>query len=491
MEVNVQISLGTGIDYTAVDDITSIDGDLLPMSNTEQLTDGTYLLTPDLLSYEGDGIPTGQVSIVPPVEPKSYPPEVGIWSAGISDGQGNIDWNFSITLSQAHTSALTVYADEVSIMACEITFYLSGAVVRTDQFTPSGKVIIDEQEATYDRIVFSVSKVDRPYSHVRITEVEFGASVVIPTSSIGGSIRLISEIDPLYQSIPLSELEFSLVNIEGDYDEDNPENKLDLVRMWSPINLSVTVKSSDARRTYPLGKYYIIDRSSTEETLEITAQDARVILQTTITPLELKTTESFGVLINRVLQDLHIPHFIDDDLLSKYPEKDITLDTQEWNLLTQFLYIQQYYGIYLTIDNLGAVHVSSSFDTARRNTLSERLLEYPRPSFGQTYNYISVHYLNGEYDLDLRPGDTEAKSAINVSNPLVYDEAGAKRVADRINANLFSQMYEIYAISDLSLKPGDTVPAIGKFTQDEPRDYKVIKVEHLYDGGLTMEVTCR
>ena len=67
------ISIGTGIDTTAVNDITGWGGGMLEMSDPRQIVDATYTMSSNLATYEGEGIPTAthHEIIAPPIDRKS------------------------------------------------------------------------------------------------------------------------------------------------------------------------------------------------------------------------------------------------------------------------------------------------------------------------------------------------------------------------------------------------------------------------------------
>ena len=491
--ITVQISIGTGIDSTAADDVTSITGDFLPMSNPEQLTDSNYILTDGLATFEADGIPSAVSAgmTVPPIQAEDYPPEAGVWSADISDADGLMDWTMTIALSQAHTSALSVYtADGVNVLQARIRYYSGDSMVREATIAPTDDVVQDTETTTYDRIEVTILKVDQPYRHVRIVEVEFGASITMSNSVIGDTVSLIRELDPLCMSAPISEVDFSLINVYGEYDADNPDTLIGQLAKWYPLEVSFTTVTDSGQVTVPMGRYYITDRTGTDTDLRITAQDARAILQSTVRPLTLSTTQSIGALYEALLTELGIPYVIDDDVYQVMPTADATMDAQEWDLLTQCVYIRQYYGVALTPGRDGFLHIEVDPASEQGTALtSETLTSWPTPVASQTYNCISVKYgQSSTYDVDLRTSPTEARSVLNVTNPLVTTQADAQRIAQEMQARLYQQEYTADAIGDAALDPGDLVPIDGRWTQDAPETYRLTSIGMTFDGALMMTV---
>ena len=494
--VTVQIAHGYGIDSTAADDITGITGGFLPMSNTGQLTDSNYVMSTELATFEGDGIPTAASAgiIVPPIQAEDYPPEAGVWSDAISDGDGAMEWSFTIQLSKVHSSALSIHTAEVHITKARLQYYSGDTVARDTTIESTSTVFQDAVVTTFDKVVVTVLGITQPYHHVRIAEIEFGASVTLSNDAIGETVRLITEYDPLVQSIPLWELDFDILNVEGEYDADNPDTLLTDIPPWTPLVLSFTIHTGDTRTTVPMGTYYITDRVGQDTLLRVTAQDVRAILSTTSRSLTLSTSQSLGDLFEGLLTELQIPYQIDDDVYTLMPDHDITLDAQEWTLLQQAAYIEQYYGVYLTPGRDSYLHVTATAPGEQVPAIgAELLLAYPAPSMSTSYNVIQVTYGTQEsmqtYTLDLRTSSTEARSILSVSNPLVLDQANAQRIAQALVPVVGGALYECEAVADASLDPRDVAPIVGRWSGDDPDSYRITRLEHTFDGAFSVRIT--
>lgn len=487
------ISLGVGFDPTAADDLSTVEYDGLPLSNPAQVIDANYVMTPGLATFEDDGIPTaaGSGMIAPPIQPVAYPPEAGIWSHDISDADGLIDWTVDIRLTQAHTSAFSIYTDTVHILEGKLTYYNGGAVVRETTIETTMDKFQDTEITTYDRIVFQSIKIDKPYHHIRIVEIEFGASLTLSNTVLGDTLTLLSEYDPLGISAPVYELDFSLLNVEGEYDQDNPDSLLPQVEKWLPLTFALTIITDEGQTSIPMGRFYITDRSGTDTLLKVTAQDARAILQSTFTPITLNTEQSLGLMFETMLTDLGIPYVIDDSVYQIMPDNNITLDDQERDLLTQALYIQQYYGVYLIPGRDNNLHVTTD-DTGDTFPAidAEGVISYPTPTTAKTYNYIAVSYKEGQttktFTIDLRENETDARSALQLSNPLVMDATNAERLARDLQTRIYGQLYDMEVFGDASMDPRDTVPIEGRWTQRNPDSFRITSIEWKYDGAFLM-----
>ena len=194
-----------------------------------------------------------------------------------------------------------------------------------------------------------------------------------------------------------------------------------------------------------------------------------------------------------LLTELGIPYVIEEGAYLVMPDAGITMDDQDRDLLTQSLFIQQYYGVRLIPGRDGFLHVSVDAvgETVPAIT-ADLVITYPTPSEAKSYNFISVSYKDGTtsktYTVDLRTDSTVAKSAVSINNPLVRDEANARRLAQALQASLYSQEYSAEAIGDASIDVGDTIPIEGRWTQGNPDSYRSTSIEWRWDGSFLMTV---
>lgn len=493
-DLDVFIAIGTNIDSTAADDISSIEGSFLPMTNVGQMTDANYQMTEWMATFEADGIKTAVNAghIAPPITAVSYPPEVGIWSDVISDKDGNIDWSLTIRLSATHTSALTVYTYDSNILEAEASFYIGEELQKTVPMEAYSGRVTEVEAVSYDRIVIHVTKLERPYTHVKIVEVEFGASVTYNKNSLTDVVSIIQEIDPTMQAIPLYELDFSLLNVLGEYDPDNPNGTFDSLEVNYPVEASISVYKDGKQYTVPMGRFLISEKVASDTVLTITAFDSRVAFQGNYTEVSLKTSQSFGDFFTEFFADFQVPYEIDDGLFSMYPDQDITFDSEQYDVLTCLLFMEQYYGIWLVPQRNGNIRITTEPPAGDFGLMApEMMYSYPLPSSFQSYNYIQVSY--GEetisnYVVDLRSSASQAKSQVSINNPLIKTENKAMEVAQRIVQGLYTSQVETQWRADPTLDMNDAISLAGKWTADKPTQYKTIYQDIEYNGGLTSTI---
>lgn len=488
--IDVFLSLGSSIDTTAADDLTSITGDFLPMSNTDQMADAVYLMTTELATFEGYGIKTSTDAgmIAPPIQATHYPPETGLWSSAISDEDGNIDFTVTITLSKAHTSAFQVYTTGPSVVKATMTFIDGDSSVTAECDCFDGFINVSQKQ-TYSQIVIHITRIDGAYRHVRLVELEFGASITLSKRDLGGEVVHICETDPLELSAPLHELDLSIVNVTGVFDPDNPASRLPELQIGYPIKLSYTVNGQGKKFTVPCGQFYIGERQSSSTRLDITAFDSRFLLSSIYAQWSISTDQNFGAALDGILTEYAIPHFIDDPVYQIKPDAAHAFDGQS-SVADDLLSIQQAYGIYCVPDRSGSLRVTTQWLGGDYGTVpSEAIYSWPSPNQSSRYNFISIGYTatDGgatEYvEKDLRTDQTEGKTVLQIGgNKLITSKARATEVMNRLLARLYSEMSETDWRGDPAVDLGDTVKIPGKWTQDAPKTFRVVSMEETYDG---------
>lgn len=491
-KVSIQVSIGTGLDPTASDDVTGITpDDSLGMSNPSQILDVNYALTSGLATFEGDGIPTAVSAgiVAPPLTTSDYPPEVGIWSASISGSDSTMDWSLEVQLSQAHTSAFSVHSSGTEIRKLRLQYYNGTASVRDVVLESDGSSVTDDAETTFDRVIITVQELSGPYLHARIAEIEFGATTTLSSSVIGETASIIRETDLLRVNAPIDEFTFSVINVDGTFDDDNPDSMISLLELRNPVTLAIVTEDSAGRTSVPMGRYYISERQGTDTDLRISAQDARSILQATVRAITLSTAQSVGETLGDILEELDIPYAVETSALDVMPTADATMNAQEWDLLSQINFIRQFYGVTVIPDRDGLLHVMAepSGDSAPTQTAA-MLISFPAPDNSQTYNGVVVTYgtEGAQETVDLRASTTEAKNYLTITNPLVVTQADAQRVAQETAGRIYSQVYSAQALGDAAVDPGDIMAVAGRWTQSSPVSYRLTSIEYDYDGGFLM-----
>lgn len=484
-EMTIQISAGTGIDETTWDDLESITSASLPMSSVRQMSDKVYLLTEGLAVFEGDGIPTSPSAgmIAPPLQ-DSDEIESGIWSEGISDADGNISWTMTINVSAPHTSALTVYPDGPAVLSASVTFTRNGSTVAQGQLTAdSDGALVWPTAVTFDRILVTVSRIDRPYSHVRIAELDFGAMTPIPKEYLGDTVQFVQETDVLQRSIPLYELDFSVINIDGEWDDDSPARRNEIFQLGAIVSASLRVSINRAVYTIPYGRFTIAEKRADGDLVRYVCYDLRSRMRNRESSVVLSTGTSLGTTFSDLLLELGIPHIVDSSVREMYPTENAELT--DGTALDSALEIQQRYGVRLIPNRDGFIYVTSGEQGDDYGTMpKDQLVDYPKPDNSEQFNFIAVKYGDSEFDLDLRNNTAELKSILLYRNPLIVTEAQARTLAYAVRNSMYAKCQEIESIGDGSIDVLDTVSVYGRHSET-PVPMKAIYVEFVFDGALS------
>lgn len=492
-QVDIFLAVGTNVDQTAADDLESVTvSNSLPMSNDTQTTDAIYVIQPGLATFERYGIKAASSAnmLAPPIRSEAYPPEVGIWSYDISDSNGDIEWQMTVKLSKAHTSAFSVYTRDVNIIYATIEFFKDGVSVASGPMEASRGRVQYSDAVTYDTVVVSVHGVDVPYSHIRIAEIEFGASRTLSKETLTGKVSIIQETDLTQQSIPLHELDFVILNVLGDWDPDNPVGQFNQIPAGYPIEVGFTCTDERGTKwTVPIGRFILSDKSGSDTELKVTCYDARKYLQDTAMAWGVSTGEDIGTTITNLLTDIRIPHLVDADVFSIIPTESVDFDPEK-TLLDDFLFIEQRYGVWLNPGRDGYIHVQTHAPEGSYGVMSKDMMySHPLPYGFTSFNYLQVSYPVGdmvEYvDLDLRSSSTEIKSQLNIDNPLIRTREQAQALASRLAASRYNAMVETDWRTDLLPDVGDTIDEYGRWQDVTPSSYRVVYQEITYDGGLS------
>lgn len=486
---SVFMSLGTFIDNTAADDLSEITAGTLPLSNPTQLIDAVYQVNTHLATYEADGIPTalGAQMVAPPITAGDLT-ESGLWSEDISDEDGVIDFTVTITLTRAHSSALTIYTSGANITAGTVTF-TDGNDTETVALTPGAGSAAVLGNHTYQTITINITGLDAPFTHAKIAEIEFGNSVTLSGRALAHQITYIEEIDPIWVGMPMYELDFELINVNGDYSEDNPDTLFGELAIGNPINLSFTIADAEAQFTVPMGRFVISEKRTQNNCLMVTAYDTRWYLSQNYTAWALSTVEDLGTTLATLFAELEISCTIAQDVYAVYPTADYAFDT-ETTVLEDIMLVAQAYGLSMLPGRDGSVNVRVGFPSDDYGTLDVNAqFTWPDQMQLTKYNFIDIGYksngVTAHYKRDIRT-DAVAKSILAFTNPLITSENQAIAVCNRIVANLYTRAVSVRYIADPALDLYDEVGIYNQWNvgEEDIPTYRPIKREITFNGVL-------
>ena len=490
--VKLFMHIGTGIDNTSADDITSMDAYVLPLSNEDQLVDANYSITQNLATFEGDGIPTAKSAgmVVPPEDPAEMPIQSGLWSDLISDADGNIDWDLSIAFSSVHSSALTIYTGEVNILEAEVVFSVGGSETHRDTYTATTDRLQIPEVHDYDRIDIKVTRIDQPYHHVRITEVEFGASITVSDGTLTGVTEYVAQLDPTDLRVPLHEVTFAIINEGHVYDYDSPSLQNEAITVGKPVMLSYQVQTDNGPVTVPCGRFYIRMIDMGQGVANVTADDPRVVFTDVHEAWTAPASVSIGDTLDSVCEALYVIHTCEESLYQMYPPRDLVF-TEDTTYMDDIHNLLQLMGLQMWPDAKGVLQFRPYPETQSYGVVDgSAMYSFPQKQSNlRAYNYISVRYGDtGSYNIDLRGNSTaQAVNQISVSNPLVETEAEARTIAERVRANLHNEELSVQWVGDPSVEVGDMIGFPGRWS--DARERRIVSQSIRYDGGMSGDIT--
>lgn len=174
--------------------------------------DGTFLIVPDEPPYGENGY----IGDVLSGDDGTFP-EGEIPSITISFSQVFLSLIPGITISWG-----TAYGEWAE--SYRVTVYNGTAQILQKTVTGNTEVtsVFDQDIEGYDRIVIDVLKWCLPHHRARIENIIVGIERVYSKTDIMSYAHTLS-VDPMSASLPMSQIRFSIKNLNGEYNPDNPQ----------------------------------------------------------------------------------------------------------------------------------------------------------------------------------------------------------------------------------------------------------------------------
>ena len=117
-----------------------------------------------------------------------------------------------------------------------VEFWLDGSVKETVTQPVTGtKVVIGAKAESSDKITITFGKC-LPYRRPRLEQVLYGVEMIFGNKDIV-SIKQSHDVDPLSRRLPKEVMEFTIIDLEHNYDPDNPVGIYSYVDKNAPISL--------------------------------------------------------------------------------------------------------------------------------------------------------------------------------------------------------------------------------------------------------------
>lgn len=238
--------------------------------------------------------------------------QYGFWTQALSDAGGNIP-------SQPYIRFY--FSEPVSLPGITITFdsasgqYLkdfnliaydeSLTVLRQENVRNNGNVVFVLAKGVsgvkYVDIVFL--KTSTPQRRVRIEEIDWGISIIFSGSSLY-KLNLISECDPLSETIPDNEMNLSAHNENGRFNYTDPESFQQYLQKDQLLDYVHSLVEGEEEEPVSMGKYALLSWDVNDMEVNLKARlSLSALEQTPFRRYSLTTTTSAGELLETIFEE--------------------------------------------------------------------------------------------------------------------------------------------------------------------------------------------
>ncbi len=255
------------------------------ISRLGQITNKKREMSNKYATYEKDYFRLdGSFTIPPKQNEGGY--EVGWWSGDICDSEGvfNPHQIIEIILDQESSSiGLTISFD---ILANEYASDFDIEVYKADNTLLHSQSVVNNIESVYamtkplddyKKVIVTIKKWGKPFRRARITEIDFG---VIREYSDNSLIKLnmLEEISTTSETLPVSELKFTVDNSNKEFNILNPEGFYRFLQQRQESVLEIGVEiSPDTFEYVKMGNFYLSEWQSDEGALTTTFTAKNII----------------------------------------------------------------------------------------------------------------------------------------------------------------------------------------------------------------------
>ncbi len=470
------------------------------ISRLNQLTNKVRNMTSKYATYERDYLRLDSSFVIPPKQTDAGF-EVGWWSGGICDSEGIFSpyQVIEIILDEESSSiGLTISFD---ILANEYASDFDIAVYKADNTLLHNQSVVGNTEATYamtkplddyKKVIITIKKWAKGYRRARITEVDFGVIREYSDNSLV-KLNLLEEINTTSETLPASELKFTVDNSNKEFNILNPEGFYRFLQQRQEAVLEMGVEvSPDTFEYAKMGKFYLDEWQSDEGALTTTFTAKNIIDI-------LDNDEIENLIVNNTnLYDLAVELFTIAGV-TKY-EIDISLQS----IATQAIYKKMTYRQLLQCiciagmaivytDREGKIIVKQLANITPVDSITfDNIYKEPQIKLDKLVSAIEVYvYDNGEIvGVYRKENNIRGGTTLKVENTLINNTNTAQSVAEWIllESNLRA-LYEVNWRQNPALDVSDMVTLEDSYGANKPS--RIIKQEYEYQGYLSGKTTTK
>lgn len=470
------------------------------ISRLDQLTNKVREMTSKYATYERNYFRLDSSFVIPP-KTTDAGFEVGWWSGDICDSEGvfNPHQIIEILLDEESSSiGLTISFD---ILANEYAADFDIAVYTGDNTLLHSQSIVGNIESVYaltkplddyKKVIVTIKKWGKGYRRARITEIDFG---VIREYSDNSLIKLnmLEEISTTSETLPVSELKFTVDNSNKEFNILNPEGFYRFLQQRQEAVLEIGVEISEDTFEYvKMGNYYLSEWQSDEGALTTTFTAKNIIDLLDNYEMEnlvAKNTNLYDLVVGLFTVAKITRYEIDIAL------KDITTQAIYKKMTCrQLLQCICIAGMAVAFtDREGRLIVKQlTNNTPIDNITFDNIYKEPQIKLDKLVSSVEVSiYDKGEVTSVYKAnGAITGGATLKVENTLINNTATAQSVAEWIllESNLRA-LYDVNWRQNPALDLGDNITLEDSYGANKPS--RIIKQEYEYQGYLSGKTTTK
>ena len=402
----------------------------------------------------------------------------------------------TLSYTTTHTSAgLTITFDPLfNEYATDFTinvFNASNGVIFNVDVT--GNTDVQYQLITaltnFKKIQIIISKWSVAYRRARIAEVDAGVVIIYENDSLV-RMNLSEELDPIGSTIVIPEFEFTINNINQEFDIMNPAGIYSSLQQRQRIQPEIGLVFADHTEWVPLGLFYLIEWRSDVGTLSATFRGRSKLDLLDLTYFEQTTPQSsynLSMMAAAVLSAAGVSGYYIDPLLATISTTGLVSKTTCREVL-QMIAIAGQATIRISRDDVLKIE-STRGTTALDAVTFAQLHEEPRIDLGKQVQSVSVNYftsLSGSAGASTVTDSSVSNGEVITldSNTLINTSVQALAVATCIkNIRSERRMFRVNWIGNPALEIYDYITLQTRFVSS--LGVRTTKNELHYEGFLS------
>lgn len=439
----------------------------------------------------------GSLTLLPDSAPYGRNGYIGTWLSG-DDGTFNPVPTITIQYSKVFeplvpgitvtwAGAYDEYADTFSVTVYRGTTEVTSKMV-TGNHDVVSIVALDNFE-NYDKIVIKVLKWCLPHRRARISDIVVGYDTTYTKSDIMSFSHTMS-VDPLSAELPLSEISFSISNVDGRYNPDNPKGVEMYLMERQKINVRYGYKLGNNVEWIPGGVFFLSEWDMPQNGIQagFTARDSIELMS------DIYAGPVTGSLYDVVLAGLEQadlplmkdgshPWSVDSSLQSITLPADIELD-KDTTIAMVLQYAANAGCCVLYQDRSGVMQIKPLVAGGVLDYRIDRFNSYQNSEITLTKQLKAVDINDGQYVLNVNSiGDSQP-----VDNPFI-STTRAQTVAQWVaNMLVHRKLLSGNFRADPRLDPLDRVTNENQFSTSQ---VLVTEVNYTYNGAFRGSYTGR